>query len=43
MINDKVIFRARRPTLRTRRVQTRKMMHKWLPINKMRGHVTGLS
>ena len=28
---------------RLRRVQTSKMMHEWLPVHNMRGHVTGLT
>ena len=37
------IYRVRRKQSQNRRVQTSKLMHEWLLVNKMKGHVTGIT
>ena len=43
LVDSGAIRRARSKQSQTRRVQTSKLMHEWLPVMKMRKHVTGLS
>ena len=43
LVDSDAIMKARRPMSRMRKFQTSKMMHEWLPVNKMRGQVTGLT